>query len=189
MLVIVLGLFFGAVAAQGSYLYGFLIAVALGAALAAIARLGRVRHTGLAIVAGLLTALGVLVWGHAVGYQEARDAAYHHVQRESTGRFDPAWKALPREQLFPLYMARMLEEPVPDASVRTYLRFQASVGFEERVRGRRRISVGPWVWIGWIAQVPIMLAGAVAGAVLGTLPGEEPRSRRAARPAPARGTT
>lgn len=187
-LVLALGVVYGAALTAGKfdYLWAFFIACGIWGFFVGVVKLCRFKHPRIVFIFAILTALGVLLWGHYVDYDwQAKDALYQRVQYNviPRGRWVPGthkyrvfqpdelaqypqeWKKLNRDELYVQYLRWTLQDERAGGFF-DHLRVRAKEGVVTPRFGKWPTSfrAGFWVWWAWAVHAFLFFAAALLSA-------------------------
>lgn len=188
LLILVLGVIYGSSLTSGKedYLWVLFIACGIWGFFAGVVKLCRFKHPGAVFTFALLTALGVLSWGHYVDYDwQAKEVLYQRVHNDiiPRGRWVPGtktyrafqpeeiesypseWKKLERNELYVQYLRRTLRDDRADGFL-DHLRVRAKEGFVTPPHGKWPASYrgGFWVWWAWGVHAFLFFVAALLSA-------------------------
>jgi hypothetical protein len=152
---------------ESGILWGFGAAVVLGSGL----WLARVRSADLALTLGLFFFVYVAVFSQVDYIDDSADYLFRDIHEEASDIWPPAWKSLPRDQLYRTFVARQV---TPTGLFwLDHLRAQADIGVvsweqqgHRRYGGRTGAEVyrqGIWMWWGWFCCYLLLLCGCFLG--------------------------
>lgn len=183
-----LGIIYGEALSVGKpdYLWSVAIACAIWGFFIIVVKLCRFDRVGPVFAYAVLTAGGVLVWGHYVNYDwNAKAGLYQAVQKGIGPRgewivgtrryraitpkeretFPEEWKKLDRDELYVRYLREVLQESDAGGFL-DHLRARAKIGIVSAPTRRFAASYrsGFWMWWAWSVHAVILFLGSLLSA-------------------------